>query len=126
MKAYSKENIPLARELRRNMTEQERRLWYGYLRKHTPRFQRQKAIGGYIVDFYCAAAHLVLELDGSQHYETAQQEKDAERTSFLESCGLRVVRIPNNAVNENFRGVCEHIDELVKNYPTTADAVPLP
>ena len=126
MKPYSKENIPLARALRRNMTEQERKLWYSFLRKHTPRFQRQKAIGNYIVDFYCAKAQLVIELDGSQHYEESGIAKDAARTAFLEQQGLRVLRIPNNAVNENFRGVCEHIDTLVKNYPTTADAVPLP
>ncbi len=114
MKPYNKENISLARELRKNMTEQERKLWYGFLREHTPRFQRQKAIGNYIVDFYCAKAQLVIELDGSQHYETAKQEKDAARTSFLESCGLQVIRIPNNAVNEHFRGVCDYIDSQIR------------
>ena len=78
------------------------------------RFLRQKVIGNYIVDFYCAKAQLVLELDGSQHFEPEEIQKDQERTAFLKSYGLRVIRIPNNEVNRNFRGVCEYIDSAVK------------
>ena len=118
MKEYNKDNITLAKALRKNMTPWERKLWYEYLRDYPVRFFRQKVLGRYIVDFYCAKANLVVELDGSQHYEVGEQEKDAERTAFLEQYGLRVVRIPNNAVNENFRGVCEHIDNLVKQPPS--------
>ena len=114
MKDYNKENIPLAKALRKNMTPWERKLWYEFLRNYPIRFQRQKAIGNYIVDFYCAEAKLVLELDGSQHYEESGLCKDAERTRFLEGYGLRIVRIPNNEVTRNFRGVCEYIDDLVR------------
>ena len=75
---------------------------------------RQKVIGRYIVDFYFAESKLVIELDGSQHYEKENSEKDAERTAFLESYGLTGIRIPNNEVIRNFRGVCEYIDIAIK------------
>ena len=103
-----------AKALRNNMTKEERHLWYDFLKAHPVRFHRQKILGKYIVDFYCAEAKLVLELDGSQHYEESALCKDAERTRFLEEYGLRIVRIPNNEVTRNFRGVCEYIDNLVR------------
>ena len=106
--------VPAAKELRKNMTKEERHLWYDFLKSHAARFQRQKILGKYIVDFYCAEAKLVIELDGSQHYEAEAMERDAERTAFLESYGLRVVRIPNNEVNANFEGVCRYIDLAVR------------
>ena len=96
------------------MTKEERRLWYDYLRTYPARFLRQKVLGKYIVDFYCAAAKLVIELDGSQHYEDVNAAQDVERTAFLEGYGLQVIRIPNNEVNANFSGVCEYIDSAVK------------
>ena len=68
------------------MTKEERRLWFDYLRTYPVRFSRQKVLGRYIADFYCAQAGLVLELDGSQHYEPEEQEKDAQRTAYLEDC----------------------------------------
>ena len=114
MKQYRKSNIPLARELRRNMTPWERKLWYEYLRYYPARFQRQKAIGNYIVDFYCAKAQLVIELDGSGHYESEQIETDKLRTQQLENMNLRVLRICNLDVDKNFSGVCEYIDMMVK------------
>ena len=117
-KKHNAKLTPVAKKLRKNMTKEERRLWYDLLRDYPVRFFRQKVLGRYIVDFYCAQANLVIELDDSQHYQTAEQEKDAERTAFLEQYGLCVVRIPNNAVNENFRGVCEYIDNLVKQPPS--------
>ena len=76
MKPYRKENIPRAKELRKNMTPWERKLWYEFLRNYPLRFQRQKAIGDYIADFYCAKAGLVVELDGGGHYEAPQAERD--------------------------------------------------
>ena len=79
------------------------------------RFQRQKAIGNYIVDFYCAKAKLVLELDGSGHYAAEQKERDILRTTELEAMDLTVVRICNADVERNFYGVCEYIDLTVKN-----------
>ena len=115
MKAYNKSNIPLAKELRKNMTPWERKLWYDYLRYYPVRFQRQKAIGDYIADFYCAKAKLVIELDGGGHYTDDQAEKDAARTNALESMNLTVLRICNLDIDRNFSGVCEFIDLTVKN-----------
>ena len=106
--------VPLAKQLRKDMTKEERHLWYDFLRGYPVRFSRQKVLGRFIADFYSAKAKLVIELDGSQHYEDSNAEKDAERTAFLEGYGLRVIRIPNNEVNQNFAGVCEYIDAAVK------------
>ena len=106
--------VPLAKQLRKNMTKEERHLWYDFLRDYPLRFLRQKTIGHYIVDFYCAKAQLVIELDGSQHFEPEEIQKDADRTAFLESYGIQVIRIPNNDVTQNFPGVCEYIDAAVK------------
>lgn len=103
-----------ARKLRSDMTKEERRLWYDFLRGYAPRFLRQKVIDGYIADFYCRSARLVVELDGSQHYQDAGRQYDAARTEVLEQRGLFVLRIPNNAVNQNFEGVCAYIDRHVK------------
>ncbi len=115
MKAYNKANIPLAKALRKNMTPWERKLWYDFLRNYPVRFQRQKVIGNYIADFYCAKARLVIELDGGGHYTAEQFEKDELRTKELESMNLKVVRICNLDVDRNFIGVCEHIDSTVKS-----------
>ncbi len=115
MKEYNKENIPLAKVLRKNMTPWERKLWYDFLKGYPVRFQRQKALGNYIVDFYCAKARLVVELDGGGHYTAEQAEKDEARTKGLESMNLKVVRICNLDIDRNFRGVCEYIDLAVKN-----------
>ena len=103
-----------ARTLRKNMTKEERRLWYDCLKLLPMTVHRQKVLGQYIVDFYIAQAELVIEVDGSQHYEDRNAEKDAERTAFLEGYGLTVIRIPNNEVSRNFCGVCEYIDAAVK------------
>ena len=111
---HNKELTPLAKQLRREMTKEERHLWYDFLRTYPIRFSRQKVLGRYIVDFYSAKAKLVIELDGSQHYETDRVEKDAERTAFLNGDGLQVIRIPNHEVNENFEGVCAYIDAVVR------------
>ena len=114
MKDYNKDNIPLARVLRKNMTPWERRLWYDFLRDYPVRFQRQKAIGNYIADFYCAKAKLVIELDGGGHYTAELARKDEMRTKDLESMNLTVVRICNLDIDRNFSGVCEYIDLTVK------------
>ena len=110
----NKQFVPLAKQLRKEMTKEERHLWYDFLRSYPVRFSRQKVLGKYIADFYSAEARIVIELDGSQHYEKENSEKDAERTAFLESYGLTVIRIPNNEVIRNFRGVCEYIDIAIK------------
>ena len=105
----------LAQRLRKNQTKEEALLWYNFLRKCQPRFHRQYVIGNYIVDFYCHKANLVIELDGSQHYDPAQQAADKDRDAYLNSLGLMVLRIPNNEINQNFRGVCEHIHGLLQS-----------
>ena len=97
------------------MTPWERKLWYEFLRNYPIRFQRQKAFGNYIVDFYCAKAGLVIELDGGGHYTPEQIEKDKLRTKDLESMKLTVIRICNLDIDHNFRGVCEYIALTVKN-----------
>ena len=114
MKPYNKDNIPIAKNLRKNMTPWEKKLWYQFLRHYPMRFQRQKAIGNYIADFYCAKAQLVVELDGGGHYENAQMEKDRLRSLELEQMNLQVIRICNLDVDQNFSGVCEYIDMAVK------------
>ena len=111
---HNKQLVSLAKQLRKEMTKEERHLWYDFLRTYPVRFSRQKVLGKYIVDFYSAEAKLVIEVDGSQHYEDGKMEKDTERTTFLEGYGLTVIRIPNNEVNRNFQGVCEYIDAAVK------------
>ena len=100
--------------MRKNMTKEERHLWYDFLRSYPIRFLRQKVIDNYIVDFYCHEVKLIIELDGSQHYEGKGLLKDKIRTEKIESRNLTVIRIPNNEVNTNFRGVCEYIDLFVK------------
>ena len=118
---HNKALVTLAQELRKNMTKEERRLWYDFLRCYPVRFTRQKIIDHYIVDFYCAKAKLVLELDGSQHYSENALEKDAVRTAVLEQYGLTVIRIPNNEVNQNFQGVCQMIDLAVQHAAAQAE-----
>lgn len=115
MKPYNQSNIPPAKALRKNMTPWERRLWFEFLRNYPLRFQRQKAIGSYIVDFYCAKAGLAIELDGGGHYTTENAEKDAIRTGELEKMNLRVLRICNTDIDRNFAGVCAYINRAVHN-----------
>ena len=126
MKQYNKANIPLAKELRKNMTPWEQKLWYEFLRTYPIRFQRQKAIGNYIADFYCAKAHLVVELDGGGHYTHEQMKADTERTMALESMKVRVIRICNLDIDRNFRGVCEFIDIEVRNSLPQSPSVTAP
>ena len=111
---HNKQLVPLARALRKNMTKEERRLWYDFLRDYPVRFSRQKVLGRYIADFYSAEAKLIIELDGSQHYEDESIRKDARRTEFLEAYGLRIIRVANNEITENFDGVCDYIDAVVR------------
>jgi len=103
-----------AQELRKNMTKEERKLWYDYLNSYPLRFRRQVAFGNYILDFYCAAAKLAVELDGSQHYDAEGLASDARRTRFFESNGILVLRFSNTDVMRNLRGVCEQIDLTVQ------------
>ena len=109
---------PLAQQLRKNQTKEEARLWYQFLRRYPVQFRRQFQFGTYIVDFYCAKAKLVIELDGSQHYDPKKKEYDTHRTKYLESLGLNVLRFTNTDVSLRFRQVCEAIDtEVTARYP---------
>ncbi len=111
---YNKCNINNAKDLRKNATKEENHLWYDFLRKYTPKFQRQKAIDNFIADFYCSEVGLVIEIDGSQHYTPDAKAKDEFRTEILEGYDLRVIRFTNHQINTNFRGVCNYIDRVVK------------
>ena len=102
-------NLHNARSLRRNMTPQERHLWYDFLRYCKPRFRRQEMIGSYIADFFCYDARLIIEIDGSQHFTPELREQDNARTAYLHSLGIRVMRVDNGQINRNFQGVCEGI-----------------
>ncbi len=117
MNMNSKHNPKLteqARMLRKNMTKQEKQLWYRFLRTYRPRFLRQKVIDYYIVDFYCHDARLVIELDGAEHYTEEGKSKDVIRTGIIEARNLKVIRIPNSMIDENFTEICEYIDSIVK------------
>ena len=105
----------LARQLRKNQTKEEALLWYNFLSKYPVQVHRQYVIDNYIVDVYCHQAKLVIELDGSQHYEPQEAEKDILRTKFLENLGIRVLRFTNIEVLQQFRSVCEKIDTVIKN-----------
>ena len=103
-----------AQELRKNATRQERHLWYDFLSGYAVRFRRQVVIDTFIADFYCASAKLVIELDGSQHYDEQGLAYDAERTAILESYGITVLRFTNTEIDTDFNAVCERIDTFVK------------
>ena len=102
-------NLANARQLRRDMTPQERHLWYDFLRYCKPRFRRQELIGSYIADFFCYDAKLIIEIDGSQHFDPEAVAYDQARTAYFHSLGIRVLRIDNGKVNRNFEGVCQGI-----------------
>ena len=112
---YNKNLIPKAKGLRKNMTRQEKHLWYDYLSTYPVRFQRQKTINNFIVDFYCHEAKLIIELDGSQHFTKDAQIHDNERTEILQAYGLNVLRFKNADVDKNFNNVCKFIDNYIKN-----------
>ena len=106
---HNKQLVPFAKQLRREMTKEERHLWYDFLRTYPVRFSRQKVLGKYIADFYSAEAKLIIELDGSQHYEDIGQQKDRQRDAWLKDEGYRILRYANSDINQNFSAVCEDI-----------------
>ena len=115
MKEYNRNNVSLAKELRKNQTKWENDLWYKFLRKYPVRFQRQKPIDNYIVDFYCAKAKLIIELDGYYHTTDAQLIYDKKRTEQLEEKNFNVLRFSNADIENDFEKVCKQIDFVVKN-----------
>ncbi len=91
------------------MTKEERHLWYDFLRGLSEMVHRQKTIGPYIVDFYIASVQIVIELDGSQHYEDAEKQSDIKRDQYLKNNGILVLRYSNSDIMQNFRSVCDDI-----------------
>ena len=104
----------LSQTLRKNQTKEESLLWNNFLKKYSVQFRRQYVIGEYIVDFYCHKAKLVIELDGSGHYEPGVMLKDKVRTEYMESLGLMVLRFTNLEIKRYFHAVCEKIDLTVQ------------
>ena len=121
MKSYNKSNIVLAQSLRKSMTEWERKLWYCFLKNYPIRFQRQKAIGNYLVDFYCAKAGLIIELDGKWHYTDAGGEYDVARQNALKNVGFEILRCTNAEIQRNFHQICENIDIITRKLKSEKD-----
>ena len=109
------EMLPRARELRHNMTQQEQKLWYRFLRKYPVKIYKQRIVESFIVDFYCSKALLVIEVDGSQHYTEQGEAYDLERSAVLERYGLLVLRFSNLEVEQEFDGVCTLIDKTIQS-----------
>ena len=109
----NKKLLNIARILRRNMTRQEKHLWYDYLRYYPIKIYKQRIIDSFIADFYCHSARLVIEIDGSVHYTKQGRERDQERTEILEKYGICVLRFSNSDVDDNFEGVCYMIDKII-------------
>ena len=112
-----------SKELRKKMTPEERHLWYDFLKKLPVTINRQKVIGPYIVDFYCAAASLVIELDGSQHREEEGLQADHIRDEYLNSLNILVLRYSNDSVHKNFYGVCADIQRHIQVRQSTGKAI---
>ena len=116
-----------AKSLRKNMTKQEKHLWYDFLRSYPIKIYKQRIIDNFIADFYCHKAKLVIELDGSQHYNEDGKAYDKQRTEILNRYGLTVLRFSNSDVDKNFDGVCFVIDKTIKERALSpADAGALP
>ena len=113
---YNFKLVPNSRVLRNNMTKEERKLWYCYLKGININFYRQKVIGQYIVDFCCPTAKLVIELDGSQHYDKENKKQDKERDLFLMQKGYKILRYSNLEILKNFEAVCLDIEQNLNSY----------
>ena len=114
---YNQQLVEKAKELRKNMTPAEKRLWYGYLRTFKFRFLRQRPIDNFIVDFFCAQLRLVIEADGESHFTDDGKDYDWERTQILEGYGLKVLRFTNDEVLKDWEGVCRRIEEEIPPTP---------
>ena len=115
-----------SQKLRKEMTAEEKKLWYQFLKKLPFTVHRQKVIGNYIADFYCAKAALVIELDGTQHFETDRQKADVERDAYFRSLGITVLRYSNRQINQEFSRVCEDILQHLTTSSTACGGPPSP
>ena len=111
-------------EIRKNMTDEEKKVWYQILKGHIPKFHRQRIIGNYIVDFYCPKLKLIIEIDGYQHFEERQLAYDAERTEYLEKLGFYVLRFENTEVNKEFEDVKYVIENVCKALERGVEVLP--
>jgi very-short-patch-repair endonuclease len=114
---YNPKLVERAKNLRKNMTTAEKKLWYSYLMDFKFRVLRQKPIDNFIVDFYCTKLKLVIEIDGDSHFTNDGKDYDQERTQILEGYGLKVMRFTNDEVLKDFAGVCQRIEEIPPNPP---------
>ena len=113
MRNYKTKTKQYAKELRQHMTPEERRLWYDFLSQNSCHFCRQQPIGNYIADFYAPSIRLVVEVDGSQHFEETGQCYDAARSEFLRQQGVRVLRFTNEQIQRRFPSVCEAVERAI-------------
>ena len=109
MYSYNKKLVPNAQELRKNMTAEERHLWYDFLKKLPIPVKRQKNIENYILDFYIPSAKLAIEIDGRQHKLVENREDDRIRDEFLNSMEITVVRYTNDDIRDRFQAVAKDI-----------------
>ena len=111
---YNKKLRPHAKELRNEMTKQEKHLWYDFLCTYPVKFLRQKVIGSFIADFYCASAKLVIKIDGSQHFTEEGKQYDSKREKIMQNFGIKTIRYTNNDIDKNFDAVCNDINIIIK------------
>ncbi len=114
---HNKRLSPNARSLRKKMTKEERHLWYDFLKLLPYTVHRQKVIGKYIVDFYIACAKIIIEIDGTQHYEDKGRQNDQIRDAYFKKQGFTILRYSNRDINTRFREVCEDILNHQKSLP---------
>ena len=110
----NKNLVNVARMLRREMTPQEKHLWYDFLGKYPVKIYRQRIIDNFVADFYCHKARLVIEIDGAQHYTPKGRSHDEARTEAIEKYGISVIRFTNGDVDTRFEAVCNAIDKAIK------------
>ncbi len=111
---YNGKNIVLAKNLRKRATPQEKHLWYDFLKNYEIKFQRQKTIGEYIVDFYCPSLKIAIEIDGRQHYSKQGLENDKIRTKEINKQGVQIIRITNRQIDKDFNWICEYLDTEIQ------------
>ena len=121
MNGWNNKNLTeKSKELRRNMTKEEKHLWYDFLKQLDVTVQRQKVLNRYIADFYIHSSRLIIELDGSQHYTEKGETTDSVRDDYFRRNGYTILRYTNLEIQRNFRGVCEDIMSHLTPHPSPA------
>lgn len=110
---YNKDNVKLAKELRKNMTRQEKHIWFDFLKKLPVTVKRQRPFGNYIADFFIPSALLVIEIDGRQHQMEENKIDDIARDKYFSGIGISVVRYTNEDIDNNFHEVCNQILDIL-------------